>query len=618
MNIIRPYPLYPLPRDYPDLTAEGQQLARLNVLCDHSTPQKFVLAWDTFRRLYLAGTQNAVFYRNGFAESPDFHYDMIEALWQHARNAWAAPRGSAKSTVVAVEATMLLSLTRPFYDITLGLSTDKQKEDRFDQIMMQFQGNELIIQDFGEVQPKRGQALWNHSHLHLKNGSIIRGLSVMGKKRGGRPRLFILDDPENDPDSDSETSRMAVIEKFEMVLFKQIIPMLESGSSIFWVGTLIDRKSFLYQATTGSDPRFDYWNRVVLRAIAHDKDDPKKVYILWPAKWPEDVLEARLGEIGPSAFASEYCNEPVSAQDRLLTVDPRKNEYSVDGEFDWQNPLAYTGMIHWQDRIINAPGEHRVYKEMEKPFADMVRPMYRILLFDYASGFSTYNDYSCIVVAGFDIQGTMWILYSWLGRAKEDTLLRLIYETGLAWRPRVLGIESVGIQKTFAEAVQSYVAEQGENSGTPWRARVFPIVYPSKESKGQRIASLEWRFNSGRIKYPSHLAGVWPYDQLYAQTADFTIDLALLQHDDIIDTVGMSKYVVKTKGGQFRKERGQVGLLERITKNMPIIPGMPLLSGVRPAELSDEMLNIMSQRARKRNIDPTTRRIERKNPKIIR
>jgi len=321
-----------------------------------------VEAWDFFRRTYLAQSKEAVFYKKGFVESPDFHGDMVFDLGAYGRNAFAAPRGSAKSTVIAVECSLMLSLTCPFYEIILALSTDKQVEERFDQIMMQAEHNELILADFGTLRPKRGTAIWNHHHLHFMTGAIIKGLSVMGKKRGGRPNLFILDDPENDPESDSETSRLVVIQRFETIMFKQIIPMLEGGSSCFWVGTLIDRKSFLYRATHGDDPRFEFWNRKVLRAIAYDRNDPDKCSVLWPAKWPRDVLEARRDEIGPSAFASEYCNEPVSEQDRILLVDERKNEYTVEGDFNWEFPLAATNKVKWQERIFGDDNDRRTYE----------------------------------------------------------------------------------------------------------------------------------------------------------------------------------------------------------------------------------------------------------------
>ena len=339
MWIKRPYPIWPLPRDYEELSSDGQKQARLAVLHNQSTPFDLVVAWDFFRRCYLAGA-GKLFYKNGFEESSDFHYKMIYDLGSHGRNAQAAPRGSAKSTVIGIETPLLLALTRPHYAMTLGLATDRLVEERFDILIQQFVENELILQDFGEMKPPRGRKIWNHHQLSLTNGAIIKGLSVMGKKRGGRPRLFILDDPENDPDSDSQAAAQIVIEKFEMILFHQIIPMLESGSSIFWIGTLINRRSFLYHATSSDDSRFDFWNRRVLKAIAYGKDDPKKVYVLWPEKWSKEILEARRDEIGPSAFASEYCNEPISPQDRILVIDPRKNEYSVEGEFDWNKIIS--------------------------------------------------------------------------------------------------------------------------------------------------------------------------------------------------------------------------------------------------------------------------------------
>lgn len=270
MWLERPYPIWPLPQDYEELSLDGQKQARLAVLHNQSTPFDLVVAWDFFRRCYLAGA-GKLFYKNGFEESPEFHYDMISDLGQYARNAIAAPRGSAKSTVIGLEVPMLLALTRPHYEMSLGLATDRLVEERFDKLIQQFVENELILQDFGEMKPPRGQKIWNHHQLSLRNGSIIKGQSVMGRKRGGRPRLYILDDPENDPDSESQAAAQAVIEKFEIILFRQIIPMLESGSSIFWVGTLINRRSFLYHATSiDGDPRFDFWNRKVLKAIAYE------------------------------------------------------------------------------------------------------------------------------------------------------------------------------------------------------------------------------------------------------------------------------------------------------------------------------------------------------------
>ncbi len=613
MTIGRPWPLYPLCRDYESLTLDGQRRARLVVLCKQDTPQELCEAWDFFRRVYLGG-EGANFYKNGFEESPQFHFDMIYDLGEYARNTWACPRGFAKSTLMILEVPLFLALTRPGYELMLLFSTDRQAEARFDTLIFQLTQNEMILQDFGMLQPKRGKATWNHHHLQLTNGSLIKGSSVMGKLRGGRPKTILLDDPEYDPDSPSQEAAQVLIEKFEIIIFKKLIPMLEMGSSIFWVGTLISRRSFLYHATCGDDSRFDNWNRKVLRAEATGADG--KTQLLWEEKWPLDFLMARKKEIGPSAYASEYSNDPISAQERILVIDPRKNEYSVEGEFDWKNPLAHTGLIKWNERI-DKPGEHRTYKEFEKPFKDQVAPMFRVMLFDYASGMGQYNDYSCIVVLGFDTYNTMWVLYVWEGKAKDATLERLIYETGLAWRPRVLGIEAVSIQIAFAEAVQEYIEEAATQIANPWRIRVFPITYPVRTSKAQRIAGLEWRYAPGRIKYPSHLSHKWPYTDLYSQTTDFTPDLALLPHDDVIDTVSMAQFVVKNRGGKYRPETKHSTLLKRLIDNTPIVQGLPILSGVPTEEITGQMLDILSQNARNRKVNPRERRIERNKKNII-
>jgi len=577
---------YPLPCDYAELTMAGQKEARIATLMDQDTPTKFVERWQLFRKLYLT-TVGEQFYRGGFQESPVFHSEMVYDLAAYGRNAVGAPRGSAKSMVIGTEAPLFISLTRPYYPIMLGLATDRLVEGRFDKLNEQFTENKYIIDDFGRMKPKRGRAIWNRHSLTLTNGASINGLSIMGKKRGGRPQLFILDDVENDPDSESQESSQILLEKFERILFRQVIPMLEHGSAIYWIGTLINRRSFLYHATCMDDSRFAQWNRRVYKAITYDATGKSKVKVLWETKWPAAVLEARREEIGDSAFHAEYLNDPVSDTERVLVIDPRRNEYTVDGEIDMQNPLAATNKVHWFDRVVKTGEETKpIFEEQEKPFSELVQPMYRIATFDYASGLNKFNDFSCLGIFGFDHEGTLWILDMWMGRAKESTLLKVIYEKSRLWQVRIIGIETASVQISFKEAVDDYVQQQAENTNERWRARVYPVKYPANTSKSQRIAGLEWRFRPGRIKYPGHLSGTYPFDHLYMQTADFTPDLALLVKDDAIDTVAMTQYVIKTKGTQTHVIEEVPNLRKRIISGKSLVPGLPLLSGVSNNELS--------------------------------
>ncbi len=581
---------------------------------DQSTLTKFVCAWDAFRRLYLK-PQGQGFYRGGFVESPEFHYQAIADLAQHGRNALAAPRGTAKSTVIGAEVPILLALTRPYFPISLCLPTDKLVETRFDIIINQLTQNSLIIEDFGESKPRRGNAIWNHHHLSLNNGSMIGGFSVLGRKRGARPQLFILDDPENDPDSDSQTSAQLVLEKFEKMLFRQIIPMLEAGSAIFWVGTLINRRSFLYRAICMDDSRFQYWNRVLLEAIKYDSSGKEKVAVLWDEKWPADVLAARRKEIGDAAFHAEYLNDPVSETERVLVIKPRRNEYTVvesaGSEIGYlDNPLRSKAKVVWYTRI----SETDSYQEETQVFSDWVNTLFRFTAVDYATGLNQFNDYSCIATMGFDTRNILWLLDLWMGRTVQSVLTQNIYQQAKKWMVKVIGVEAVAMQVWFSDAVRMYVEQQQ----CVWKPRVMDVKYPYGVSKADRIVGLEPRVSQGNIKYPAHLKDTYPWTHLYSQTADFTLDLALLPFDDAIDTIAMSQYICHARGMKSVDKANLVpNRAQRFQRGLPLVKGMKvMMGGAEIDSITQEEFNILLDR-RYQKVDNKRRTYEIHRPNVI-
>ena len=596
--------LHPLPSDYLELTSSGQQEARLAVTRDHSTPTKFVEAWYLFRKLYLA-PQGQGFYRGGFVESPDFHYQAVADLAQHGRNALAAPRGTAKSTVIGAEIPIFLALTRPYFPISLCLPTDKLVESRFDIIINQLTQNSLIIEDFGVQKPQRGNAIWNHHLISLNCGSKIEGFSVLGRKRGARPQLFLLDDPENDPDSDSQTSAQLVLEKFEKMLFRQIIPMLEQGSAIFWVGTLINRRSFLYRAICMDDSRFQYWNRVLLEAIKYNSGGKGKTSVLWDEKWPADVLDARRKEIGDAAFHAEYLNDPVSETERVLVIKPRRNEYTVEesvgSEISYlDDPFHSNAQVVWHSRV----SETDSYEEQRQPFNDWVNSLFRITAVDYATGLNQFNDYSCIATMGFDTRNILWLLDLWQGRTVQSVLTQKIYQQARKWQVKAIGVEAVAMQVWFADAVRMYVEQQE----AVWKPRVLDVKYPHGVTKADRIVGLEPRFAQGNIKYPAHLKEKYPWSHLYSQTRDFTLDLALLPFDDAIDTVSMSQYIVHARGIKAVDKTSLIpNRTQRLLRGLPLVKGMKVsVGGAEIDSITREEFEILLDRRCRNNDNEKT------------
>lgn len=589
-------PFFPLPPDYSELPPEEQQKARIAAITKQDTALDVVVAWDCFRRLYLLTTPPGFFYHN-FVPSPLFHYEAIYDVGAYARNVLAAPRGFAKSFIVGIELVLFLLLTRPYYRIVLSMATDKLIEARFDALMKQLTENEFILADFGVLKPKRGDAIWNRHHIQLTTGSKVEGFSITGRKRGARPDIFILDDPEYDPESDSEESALILKEKFETFLFHQVIPMLEKESAIFWIGTMIGRRSFLYHACSGDDSRFEFWNRKVLKSlVTTDPNHPTEVTALWDGKWDVETLSARRKEIGDSAFMAEYQNDPTSIEEKTLKIHREKNEYLVqdfESELHQRSPLISTCPVCYH--LFNPTTRNWDLKKT--PARDLYKQMFRVITFDPAKGLGPHNDYACIAVMGFDNENCLWVLDMWMGRAKESTLLNNIYRLGLLWQPRVVGIESISMQIQIVDSMKILLEER---SATGWMPRVVPVDYTTRggqrRKKADRIATLEWRFEAGKIKYPNHLSQRWPFLQLYNQTRDFTYDMALLRFDDAIDAIAMGHYIIHGRGAKDFPSVREPTLADKIRAGQLTSEGVPLISGINANEIDKDALQAIIDR----------------------
>lgn len=619
-------PFHPLPPDYPQLTKAGQKEARVSIIRDQSTPEKLVEAWGLFRNLYLRPREFA-FYSGGFKPSPEFHYNMIYDLGKYARNSQAAPRGFGKSVVVGMEVPLLLSIGRPYYSIAIAMSTDKLIEGRFDKLSIELTENPWIREDFGVLRPKRGGAIWNKHHMHLTNGSMIEGFSVMGRKRGARPQLFIMDDPEFDSDitGGSAGSQYIITEKYEQILFRQIIPMLVKGSGLFWVGTMINRRCLLYRACEEDDPRFKNWMRRVYAA-----ENANRTKSLWEAAWPKDFLKAREAEMGTSAYSTEYLNRPLTDETKLFSIDEEFNEYNLP-EYREMPPeetklMLFTKReIEWNERVkVRTEGDFNFETIHKKePARDVFSQMYRVAIVDPASGLTGKHDYRGCGILGYDHNNCLWILDMWLGRVKDSKFYPILYNMAKAWQVRVIGIESFGQQGSLVDSFSEYVDDftsklMATKEGVPsgWVPRVVPIKPPQRLDKGSRIAELEWRFQSGKIKYPAHRASEWPMSALYEQTENFTRDLALLRFDDAIDIVGLSNYLIHTKGRTGAQAPVKKSLLDHIKTGEQIVPGIPILSGVNVNKLTAEEIHALLAKEATRGYNKGKYE-SRKPPRII-
>lgn len=544
-------PLYPLPPNYADLPPAEQRSARLNAVCLQQTPEDLVTAWAFFRKYYLSGKE-ARWYKKGKAlESPPLHYQMVHDLATYDCTAWAAPRGFAKSVVMR-EIIMLLALTRPGFSICLIVSTDKKARKALNLIRRQFVRNKRIMEDFGTLQMKKGEGLWNTQIMELPNGSTIEGISINGSFRGERPDLILVDDPEYDEDEDSETDKLIV--DFETTTFNTLMGSLEEGCAIFWIGTRHNRRTFLYAITEGHDPRFRMWKTRVIPCVLPNGETT------WPAKWTKEWvahLKLRMG----SAFDAEMQGQPGSTGDRLLKIHPKLCMYRVEGGHPEREelPLASTAEVVYQAGIKD---DQIRYLENRQPFGEWAKTLYRVMLIDHARTVKGTSDESCVMVMGFDRFDTLWVLDVYLRRCTKAELFRVVFDMMVRWDIRIIGSEAISVEEETTNQLAAYISEM--TTGARFIPKVIPIKYakpsvkgrasPRQMTKSDRIQGLEWRFNMFRIRLPEHRRSEYPVSQLFHQIENFTPDLSLLRHDDAVDTLAMHQHlgIYRRRGAGFR------------------------------------------------------------------
>jgi len=567
-------PFWPLPPDYPTLTEDGQRQARKAVCCTQKTPADFTTAWDFFRNYYLLDERDDGYFFDAFCASPPFHYQGIYDFARYPRNLLAAPRGFAKSSVFCTEVPILLAVTRPYYKMTVCLATDGMVAERFDRFKFQLGENERILQDFGSLRPKRGEGLWSGHLMRLANGAFIQGRAVGGRKRGARPHVFILDDPEYDPSHSTNTDEL--LADFKWMMFHIIIPMLRPGCNCFWTGTDIHPRGFLHYALYSDDPRFTWWNRRVL-AAEETPEDGGETKVLWPEMWPLEALQNRRGEIGAAAYSAEYLNQPVSPKDRLFNIHPDLDTYHLEEEIvgdPLTSPVEVTyleadrGAASIEGAIVETtsvgvPGWVRI----RRPFGEFVRSMFRVSVTDYAASTEPSADFSTVFILGFE-HGipNMWLLDAWMGRVKQDRLLATIWDMGLRWNVHVTGVEAVGLQRAVVDSVGDLMDDRALAAG--WRPRVVPIRYKRGQDKATRIkTALEWRLNRGRIKLPLFRRAGFPWSEIFEEIENFTLDLRFLPHDCAVDTLAMGNEVIPAPpGARAANPPGNLSALELLAR----------------------------------------------------
>lgn len=593
-------PCWPLPPDYPMLTIDGKRQARVNAVTMGGRPMLEVASWLFFREYYLFPLPSGMWYAHGHVNSPLMHARWIHGWESSALSVTAAPRSSAKSTLIR-ENILRKVISRPYWETVLFLAKQDFVTTCFDHFMTQIEGNERIIEDFGVLKPARNQGIWNHSQLKMRNGSMITGMPIGGASLGKRPHELYFDDVEHDDSLVLTPSEN--IKQFQSFFFNVVFPMAESPKvRIRIVGTLLSRRTFIYWLQTSKDPRLEDWTRLFHSVTYTDKDGVTQDE--WPEKMGREWQIVQKRRMGPAAFSAQYENNPVTEAERILRIHPELNTYWLENRDDAadsdplnsQATLVSHQLSGWAEGLDEPLPEPRI---ITRPWGDAVSGMRRFITIDWAPTVSETSDFSCIHVMGIEnsdaYRDTLWSLDLWLDKKPTEEVIRRAYLMALKWQVPLVAVEAYPVQMEFAERLQHDLPSMYGQGQVP--CRVLPIKFPSSYKKPDKISGLHWRFKQFRVKLPLDRSRDGAYRDLFYQIENFTEDLALLRHDDAIDTLAMHLAIGKPSapsGPDLHLTKTPIEMLK--AGEYYYDSGIGVMSGINARDIPDDVLEEMFQR----------------------
>lgn len=585
--------MWPLPLDYVSLTREGQRQARVNAARQWRVPKKnlpnkslkekgelHAASVNFFDQYYLYPDEEAdfdpLFYDEIPRKTPPFHNEMLEQWGSGTRNITIAPRGSAKSKLTQKDMLTRL-LTASQYSIYYATSTKDNANDTALALKMQLQTNSRIQDDFapdfpgGVILPARGEMPFSLDYMVLPTASRVRLVSVQGRLRGGRPRLFVIDDPEYDPKESTEM--MVVRRNMYDLIFRIVLPMvMRPDCGVNWVGTFVSRRHYAWHAmqtktlpdgrVVAEDELFDRWSRYLIRAAYEvETENGKEIRSCWPDMWPpteeykmrhpetaERVsLEEIEKQVGRSVFLSEYMGQPGTGEDAFFGILGDKHGYvfsGIDDELE-SNPRNSNTKITY-----TSEGE-----TITRTMKDLLTELRLFMTIDTSYTAHSDSDFKVAALMGVDRSNNLFVLDLWCKQDQESNLIKNAFRIADKWRCPVIYAEVVKEGISAYNALMSVVQSRAKDMLDVQHLPSIKKLNPGQMRKEDKIATLGLRFEHGKIKLPLWAKNSNHWRHLFQQIDEFNPEArdGGLKHDDALDSVAMSMFIVSARSKLFNE-----------------------------------------------------------------
>jgi len=369
------------------------------------------------------------------------------------------------------------------YALLIGASGDAARENLIN-IKIELEENELILEDFGELKGN----VWRDDRIELKNETCIQakgsGASMRGTRfRQYRPDLIVLDDVLKDDAVDSPSQRDKISRWLKRVVFN-----LGKTAFIIWVNTIFHSDDpisrLMEEVEAGTLKR---WIAVRLSCLRPDGSP------LWPEYWPLEALEEKREQLGFDSFSTEWCNEPLSDEQRIIQKSWIKaHEYR---ELPPSNELRYFCGVD------PATGKHDRTAE--------------------------------IPIAVHRKTGIIYVLHPWAKVCSETATVKQLMITHRLYSFELIAWEDVVFSGIYGNYIQKLAAE--ENVYLPIKKLSNSL---SKDAKARFLSPL---IENGIIRFPTEGA---------ADMIDELTNFPKWKFDDQMDGLYLAVQVIPSGGGK--------------------------------------------------------------------
>jgi len=431
------------------MTRRERGLAMIDAVANAGKPRAAAVDHEQAMKVYNMLKVNPIlvlhflFDQHARKGSPLFHLELMQYSMLEKKLAVAAPRGSAKSTILMFLKPIHAILFKQKRFIVIVQNTFKKAAMSLDTIKKELLENQMLTEHFPGItitKDAEGDSIIRHAD-GFETKVLCKGVDQIGSIRGVkfgayRPDLIIGDDIEDDELVRNPDRRIQLQADFDDAL----IPAGDTDTCQFiFIGTVLHDDSLIAKLVS-ADHYVDY-RKLFYRARFEENG---VMVSLWPEVWSVDDLN-EMEKKKPSTFAKEYQNDPVSG----LSVRFKREDFRY-----WREGDGRYFLLDQEGSVITS-GELRDCKAA--------------IACDLAWKEKRENDRT-VIMPGFITPGSEILVADYVAKRgmRPDEVGDVLFEM-VARLKRMTGTDvPVGFEKAMLENVTQYLLRQRMRKENRW------------------------------------------------------------------------------------------------------------------------------------------------------